>query len=353
MPSQRLAVRIVNWQRLHGRNSLPWQNTRDPYRVWLSEIMLQQTQVSTVIDYYQRFLDRFPTVTDLAYADLDEVLSLWAGLGYYARARNLHACAQAVVRDWHGAFPSSAADLQTLPGIGASTAAAIAAFCYGERSAILDGNVKRVLTRYFAIDADISQNATTRMLWEIAQREVPSLQHTEREPDAMARYTQGLMDLGATVCVKSKPACSSCPLQAACAAFKLGEPARFPVKRQKKRDKRIEDIDLLWATADGHVLLEKRPASGVWGGLWCLPARADLTDLIDQINLGAPMPMASFAHELTHFRMVITPWRLSLASELDELPTFGAELRWVPMTDLDRYGLPKPVRQLLADTGVR
>lgn len=347
MPGQRLALRIVSWQRTHGRNNLPWQNTRDPYRVWLSEIMLQQTQVATVIDYYHRFLGRFPSVNDLASADIDEVLMMWAGLGYYARARNLHACAKAVASDWQGEFPKCAAELQTLPGIGASTAAAIAAFCYGERAAILDGNVKRVLTRYFAMPEDITLAATTTRLWEIASREVPTEKHVIAEPDAMARYTQGMMDLGATVCTRSKPKCDACPLKQNCAAAKLGTPEAFPVKTSKKRAKPIRDMDLLWATCHDHVLLEKRPDKGVWGGLWCLPAD---TSLADTLGPGAPMRMASFAHELTHFRMAITPWRLEVIAKGNALPSLTDPLRWVPLAKLGDYGLPKPVRALL-DTG--
>lgn len=345
MPAQRLAKRIVNWQRKHGRNHLPWQNTRDPYRVWLSEIMLQQTQVATVIDYYHRFLARFPSVKDLAQADIDEVLALWAGLGYYARARNLHACAKAVMRDWQGQFPLSAAQLQVLPGIGASTAAAIAAFCGGERSAILDGNVKRVLTRHFAIDSDITKSSTTKLLWEIAQREVPSQQHTKSEPDAMARYTQGMMDIGATVCMRTKPKCDLCPLKQSCEARRRGAPEQFPVKSTKQRRKPERDLELLWLTCAGHVLLQKRPTTGVWGGLWCLPS--DKT-LATKLGLGDPLRMASFAHELSHFRMVITPWRLDAMPQLQTLPAVvGEDLHWVPINKLANYGLPKPVRELL------
>lgn len=348
MASQRLAVRIVNWQRSHGRNDLPWQHTHDPYRVWLSEIMLQQTQVATVIDYYHRFLERFPTVLDLARADIDEVLALWAGLGYYARARNLHACAQTIVNEWDGQFPMLAEQLQTLPGIGASTAAAIAAFCHGQRAAILDGNVKRVLTRYFAIADDITQSATTRRLWEIAQQEVPSLQHTRSEPDAMARYTQGMMDLGATVCAIRKPKCDCCPLKKSCGAYKLGTPEQFPVKTRNKREKPVRDVELLWLSFNDHVLLQKRPAPGIWGGLWCLPMELGLAT-----GLGEPQRMASFAHELTHFRMVITPWRLTLQRPQNELPDIAAHHRWVPLTQLDNYGLPKPVRALLGAGSTR
>ena len=350
MANQRLAMRVVNWQRKHGRNNLPWQNTRDAYRVWLSEIMLQQTQVATVIDYYHRFLNRFPSVADLAEADIDEVLAMWAGLGYYARARNLHACARAVAQQWAGTFPKTAADLQTLPGIGASTAAAIAAFCYGEQAAILDGNVKRVLTRYFAIPEDITRTATTRQLWQIAQREVPDQKHLSAEPDAMARYTQGMMDLGATICTRAKPKCDICPLKQSCAAAKLGTPEAFPVKATKKRIKPTRDIDLLWLTCNGHVLLEKRPDQGVWGGLWCLPAN---TGAATELGLGTPMRMASFAHELTHFRMVITPWRLEVIEasnkRLPKVVDVPSPLRWVSLAELGDYGLPKPVRALLGE----
>lgn len=350
MPGQRLSVSIVDWQRTHGRNNLPWQNTRDPYRVWLSEIMLQQTQVATVIDYYHRFLDRFPKVTDLANADIDEVLAMWAGLGYYARARNLHACAKAVAHQWAGIFPNTAADLQTLPGIGASTAAAIAAFCHGERAAILDGNVKRVLTRYFAIPEDITLSTTTTRLWEIAKREVPSLKHVIAEPDAMTRYTQGMMDLGATVCTRTKPKCDVCPLKQTCIAAKLGTPEAFPVKTKKTRVKPTRDIDLLWLTCDKCVLLEKRPDQGVWGGLWCLPAD---TNLANELGLGTPIRMASFVHELTHFRMVITPWRLDNTVGCTSSPSVTEPRRWVPLAKLSDYGLPKPVRGLLDDGSTR
>lgn len=350
MANERLAKRIVHWQRTHGRHHLPWQDTRDPYRVWLSEIMLQQTQVATVIEYYHRFLKRFPTVQDLAKAELDEVLALWAGLGYYARARNLHACAQAVLQNWQGAFPDSATDLQTLPGIGASTAAAIAAFCSGERVAILDGNVKRVLTRYLAIDQDVTNSSTTKYLWEIAQREVPSVAHTKAEPDAMARYTQGMMDLGATICTRTKPKCELCPLKTSCMARKLGTAEQFPVKPVKKKGKPSRDMDLLWLSCGDHVLLEQRPAKGVWGGLWCMPTDVGMTD---RLGLIKPLRMASFAHELTHFRMVITPWRLAITGDLHPMPVVAEHQRWVPLTKLKDYGLPKPVRGLLTESDER
>lgn len=340
----RLAHRIVDWQRSHGRHDLPWQDTKEPYKVWLSEIMLQQTQVSTVIDYYHRFLSRFPTVGALAKAHTDDVLALWAGLGYYARARNLHACAQAIVNDWQGQFPTTSEQLQSLPGVGASTAAAIAAFCYGERAAILDGNVKRVLTRYHGIEDDITLAATTRKLWAIATDELPKPDLIAQQPDAMSRYTQGMMDLGATVCVRSKPACGQCPLQSDCLAWRSGNPAALPVKRKASRQKPDRKIDLIWITHNRHVLLEKRPDRGVWGGLWCLPA--DLS-IVRTWCAQAPLAMASFAHELTHFRMIVTPWRIELPSSHAQPALDRDNLRWVAQADLAAYGLPKPVHMLL------
>jgi A/G-specific adenine glycosylase len=347
MAAHRFATRMVSWQRTHGRHGLPWQHTQDPYRVWLSEIMLQQTQVATVIDYYARFLEKFPTVIDLANADIDEVLALWAGLGYYARARHLHACAKSVATHWQGQFPPNSTALQTLPGIGPSTAAAIAAFCYGERAAILDGNVKRVLARHFGVETDISQAATVKTLWAIAQREVPSLALTSREPDAMARYTQGMMDLGATVCTRHQPKCAACPVRSSCVALKQDAVERLPLKAKKSRDKPTREVDLLWLTCQESVLLEKRPSAGVWGSLWCLPTD---TGLAARWGLGEPLAMASFAHELTHFTMRITAWRLQLTVRDRPLAKLTTAQRWVAIDELDSYGLPKPVRTLLAPT---
>jgi A/G-specific adenine glycosylase len=348
MAQASFASRIVKWQKEHGRHHLPWQQTKDPYRVWLSEIMLQQTQVTTVIDYYQRFLAKFPTVHHLAQATTDDVFNLWAGLGYYARARHLHACAKAVVQEWQGQFPTDAASLQTLPGIGPSSAAAIAAFCYAERAAILDGNVKRVLTRHFAIDLDITKSATNAMLWSLAQAQVPSPALIKRQGDAMACYTQGMMDLGATVCVRRKPKCQQCPVQRSCKAYVAGNAEHYPVKTRntgQTRDKPTRDIDLLWLTCGSYTLLEKRSSSGIWGGLWCLPM--DIT-VASRLALGQPVAMASFAHELTHLRMHIKPWRLACPSATP-LPPTSSNQRWVSASDLGDYGLPKPVRALLGD----
>ncbi|MGC4244698.1 MAG: A/G-specific adenine glycosylase, partial [Herbaspirillum sp.] len=258
---------VVAWQRSHGRSGLPWQNTRDPYRVWLSEIMLQQTQVVTVLAYYARFLARFPDVAALAAASEDEVLGLWSGLGYYSRARNLHRCAQAVVERFGGAFPATAEQLQTLPGIGRSTAAAIAAFCFGERVAILDGNVKRVLSRVLAFGEDLSRSANEKALWQAAQLLLPA----EGETDAIARYTQGQMDLGATVCLPRQPQCLLCPVQRLCKARLAGNPERYPVREKRLRRSAMSLWLLLARREDGAVWLYKRPAHGIWAGLHSLP----------------------------------------------------------------------------------
>ncbi|MEO5697809.1 MAG: A/G-specific adenine glycosylase, partial [Burkholderiaceae bacterium] len=257
-----IAPRVIAWQRQHGRSHLPWQGSRDPYRVWLSEIMLQQTQVATVLGYYARFVARFPDVAALAAASLDDVLVLWSGLGYYSRARNLHACAQAVVQLHGGRFPADSAALARLPGIGRSTAAAIAAFCYGERAAILDGNVKRVLTRVLGFDADLAVAANERALWAQAQALLPET--------GIEAYTQGLMDLGASVCSARAPQCAACPLRTACVATQQGDPERYPVKRRKAPRGRREHVWLLleWRA---QVWLLRRPSSGIWAGLWSLP----------------------------------------------------------------------------------
>jgi A/G-specific adenine glycosylase len=257
-----IARHVVRWQRRAGRSGLPWQATRDPYRVWLSEVMLQQTQVATVLDYYHRFLARFPTVQSLAAAPQDDVLALWSGLGYYSRARNLHLCAQVVVAEHGGQFPRTSRELAQLPGIGRSTAAAIAAFCYGERAAILDGNVKRVLTRVLGFGHDLALAANERALWADAEALLP-----QRDVDV---YTQGLMDLGATVCLARAPRCDACPLTADCVAHAQGRTTAFPVKSRRARRGRRRHA-LLWVVQRGRWWLVQRPARGVWAGLWSLP----------------------------------------------------------------------------------
>ena len=350
------ARHIVRWQTLHGRHNLPWQNTRNPYRVWLSEIMLQQTQVSAVLGYYARFLERFPTVAQLAAADSDEVMGLWAGLGYYSRARNLHRCAQDVVALHGGAFPNTAALLQTLPGVGRSTAAAIASFCFAERVAILDGNVKRVLTRVLGFGHDLAQSANERLLWDKATELLP----TTDLADAMPRYTQGVMDLGATLCTSRAPQCLLCPVQALCAGLATGDPLRFPVKTRKLKRSALA-LSLLWAQRpDGAVWLEKRPAKGIWGGLYCLPVfesdavlAAALPDVLENTLQGLP----HFLHVLTHKDLYLAPWVIQVPADQTLPPTQplpegvpAAVGYWFSAEDQAAVGLPAPIRKLLNRT---
>ncbi len=333
------APQVVNWQRTHGRRELPWQATRDPYRVWLSEIMLQQTQVATVLTYYARFLDRFPDVGALAAASQDEVLGLWSGLGYYSRARNLHRCAQQVVTVHGGAFPRSAEQLQSLPGIGRSTAAAIAAFCFDERVAILDGNVKRVVARVRGFADDLAVVRHERALWDLAQAMVPVA------PADMPAYTQGLMDLGATVCLPRAPLCGACPVQSLCTAKSAGEPTRYPV-RTRKLKRSAQSLWLLLARrADGAVWLDKRPQQGVWAGLYCLPVfesdaalRAVVPAQASSVD-GVP-----FVHVLTHKDLHLHPVAVDLGTQS---PTGGGA--WFGADQWPALGLPAPVRKLLTD----
>jgi A/G-specific adenine glycosylase len=337
------AAHLLAWQKSHGRTGLPWQNTSDPYRVWLSEIMLQQTQVITVIDYYARFLKRFPTVLDLAAAPQDDVLALWAGLGYYSRARNLHACAQAVAQAHGGEFPRSAEQLQTLPGIGPSTAAAIASFCFGERVAILDGNVKRVLTRALGFAEDLAVAKNERALLQMATDLLPKRDVTK----AMPRYTQAIMDLGATVCKPRQPSCGSCPMAERCVAKAQGRVDAYPVKT-KKLKRSSQSLWLLWAQRkDGAVLLQKRPVPGVWAGLHCLPlfdsmeALEQALRLKDRVALRALPP---FVHVLTHKDLHLH------VMVLDDVSATSSGLRglgeWV--ADWRSVGLPAPVKKLLS-----
>jgi A/G-specific adenine glycosylase len=356
------AARVIAWQRSHGRSGLPWQETRDPYRVWLSEIMLQQTQVTTVLGYYERFLQRFPTVAALAEAPSEDVLALWSGLGYYARARNLHRCAQVVVEHHGGRFPTSAAELAELPGIGRSTAAAIAAFCFGERAAILDGNVKRVLTRVLAHEGDLSSTAEEKALWKIASDLLPDAPDAATLAADMASYTQGLMDLGATVCTIRNPACDACPAATLCRGFAGGTPERYPVKtRRLRRGSRANA--LLWLQHGERVWLVRRGDAGVWAQLWSLPefkTEAALERAVEQWP-GTLEWLAPFKHVLTHFDWMLRPLRLHWHGEVTKasqreialLPAVagtagdGADGRWVSRAELDSLGIPAPIRKLL------
>lgn len=332
--------RLIAWQRDHGRHDLPWQVT-DPYRVWLSEIMLQQTQVVTVIPYFQRFLERFPDVASLAIAPVDDVLAAWSGLGYYSRARNLHRAAQMVVERFDGQFPADPASLAELPGVGRSTAAAIAAFSFGVNAAILDGNVKRVLARWAGIEGWTGEKRVENRLWQLAESLLPS--------QDVAAYTQGLMDLGSTVCTRSKPHCADCPLAADCQAKLEARQAELPTPKPRKAIPE-RHIVLLLIEQEGRILLQRRPPTGIWGGLWSLPETTDTLDaaVYCRNHLGLDVefdpPQADFIHVFTHFRLTITP--LPGAAQ-DASTLHDANTGWFSRHDALALGLPAPVRRLL------
>ncbi len=350
------ADEIVRWHMSHGRHALPWQNTREPYLVWLSEIMLQQTQVATVIAYYRRFLERFPTVADLASSDEDAVLGLWSGLGYYSRARNLHRGAQDVVALHGGQFPRTAAQLQTLPGIGRSTAAAIASFCFGERIAILDGNVKRVLTRVLGFSADLAKSANEHALWEKATDLLPNNNLSQ----SMPRYTQGLMDLGATICSGRQPKCLLCPVKKICRSQADGNPENYPVKTRTLKRSKQALILLLAQRLDGTCWLEKRPTSGIWGGLFCLPEFESMEALRAFLPSSLQFevqPLPALIHVLTHKDLHLSPWRARLLFT----HTFPSEKKpginkgkgaWFSPSEWEKLGLPAPIRKLLEQYAV-
>ena len=344
-PDASFAHVLIAWQRTHGRNTLPWQNTCDPYRVWLSEIMLQQTQVATVLGYYERFLTRFPDVAALAAAPLDDVLALWSGLGYYSRARNMHRCAQAVVQQHGGRFPGTSAVLMQLPGIGRSTAAAIAAFCFGERVAILDGNVKRVLTRVLGFSGDLAEAAQERALWARATELLPH--------EGVERYTQGVMDLGATVCTPRTPTCLVCPVANLCVAARTHTQNAYPVKTRKLKRGMREHV-WLWLHWRGQVWLVQRPDTGVWAGLWSLPefdTRAD-ADAASSPWPGVAEALPSFTHVLTHLDWRLHPLRWTLpertgAQRVAAIVQRWPSGRWFGPDQALAAGLPAPLRKLL------
>jgi A/G-specific adenine glycosylase len=338
------ADRLLTWAETHGRRGLPWQSSRDPYRVWLSEIMLQQTQVATVIGYYERFSARFPTVAALAAAALSEVMSSWAGLGYYSRARNLHACARRVVDDFDGAFPRDAAALASLPGIGRSTAAAIAALCFDERVPILDGNVKRVLARHFAIDGYPGVAAVERELWDRAASLLP------QAGADMPAYTQAIMDLGAGVCTRRNPRCEACPLWSTCAALRQGRVGSLPVARPR-RALVVRSAHWLLVLRDGRVLLEQRPGAGLWGGLLAPPQFEHEGDLRRAVLDADPQPslqtLPSRRHAFTHFTLQYTPHvlRTRTGARCTEEPG----RIWLAIDAAHEAALPAPVRALLTE----
>jgi A/G-specific adenine glycosylase len=345
-PDPEFSADVIRWQKAHGRHALPWQNTRDAYRIWLSEIMLQQTQVAAVIPYYQRFLARFPDVAALAAAPAEEVMAHWSGLGYYSRARNLHRCAQRVVAEHGGVFPADPALLADLPGIGRSTAAAISAFAYGTRAAILDGNVKRVFCRVFGIDGYPGAKPVEDRVWRCAEALLPQ--------QDMQAYTQGLMDLGATLCTRSRPDCQRCPLAHRCIAFETGRTAELPVRKPKKAVPE-RHIAMLVLVDDGQVLLEQRPGSGIWGGLLSLPEVAADDDQERGIAQAAALfgvlasqrRLQPFSHGFTHFKLHVAPYQVALARRHPMAAEAGHV--WYPVERLAQAPLPAPVKKLLVE----
>ncbi len=326
------AERLLAWWRHHGRHDLPWQTERTPYRVWVSEIMLQQTRVATVIDYFQRFMTRFPSLADLARAPLDDVLALWSGLGYYARARNLHRAAIQCLEEHDGQLPASARALRALPGIGASTANAILAQAHDQRAPILDGNVKRVLARHAGIAGWPGKAAVSARLWAEADTRTP--------PDRAADYTQAIMDLGATVCSARKPACMLCPVQADCRARIEGRIGELPGKKPARTRRHRASTWLIQRDQAGRIALVRRPPSGIWGGLWCLPEVGDQPDQADQTECLAPIE-----HEFTHFRLHM---RFVAAAEEKTVPMVDdAPARWFELNEALQAGLPRPIRQVI------
>jgi len=330
------AERLIAWQKTAGRHDLPWQKTRDPYLIWLSEIMLQQTQVATVIPYFERFLARFPTLRALAEAPPEAVIEHWAGLGYYARARNLHRCAQQLVAVDGEKWPISTEQLSALPGIGRSTAAAIAAFAFGQRAAILDGNVKRVLCRHFGIEGFPGQAAVERELWALAERLLPDA--------GIEAYTQGLMDLGATVCTRSRPRCGDCPLATNCLARQEGRQDELPAARPRpKLPERRAGFVLI---SDGQrLLLERRPPHGLWGGL-LVPPEGEAAAVLARFGLNAEnqRALAPLKHAFTHFRLTLEPV-LCVVKPMATVNEAG--LQWVAIESAATAGVPTPIRKLI------
>jgi A/G-specific adenine glycosylase len=341
--STAIAPTLLVWHAREGRQDLPWQHERTLYRVWVSEIMLQQTQVTTVIPYYQRFMARFPEVGALADAPLDEVLHLWSGLGYYARARNLHRAAVRI-RDLHGGvFPEDFAGVVALPGVGRSTAGAILALSQGARFPILDGNVRRVLARCFGVAGARAERAADERLWELAERCMPQ--------ERVADYTQAIMDLGATVCVRRRPLCARCPLASRCFACRTGRQHELPVARRRTARPARRAFMVLALEESGGVLLERRPEGGVWGGLWCPPefTTASAAAAFARNSLGAaiaPQPLAALEHGFTHFDLTITPLLVHCAPATAVMEE-GAGL-WYNIREPARIGLPPPISALLS-----
>ena len=346
MSPDAFAPAMVAWYQKHGRKDLPWQHDVNPYRVWVSEIMLQQTQVTTVLDYFARFMQALPDVQALAAAPLDEVLHLWTGLGYYTRARNLHKTAQYICTNYHGEFPRSAEILATLPGIGPSTAGAIASLSMGLRAPILDGNVKRVLARYSALKSYPGSSQANKQLWQLAERLTPQ--------QDVAQYTQAMMDLGATLCTRKQPACSRCPVQKGCLAYQTEQQHLLPIARPRKvmPEKRISMPLLI--DPSGSVLLYQRPATGLWGGLWSLPELdniAQLDSLLQQhqLTLEQQQLLTGLRHTFSHFHLEIEPWLVHVKRSTASVIAENNWLWYNPYNPL-RLGLAAPIKELIERT---
>jgi len=334
---------LIHWHKKYGRHELPWQQEPNPYHVWLSEIMLQQTQVTTVISYYNRFLERFPTIELLADADIDDVLSHWAGLGYYARGRNLHRAAKIICNNFDGELPANKEELLTLPGVGRSTAGAIMALAFNQHHAILDGNVKRVLCRFYAVNGWPGESAVEKQLWEIAEDLTPEKN--------VARYTQAIMDLGATVCTRTKPKCNICPVSQECLARKQASQDKYPGPKPKKTIPIRETVFLLLENNRGEILFEKRPATGIWGGLWCFPECSPDDDIEEWLlaktgfSGSIIQKLSIIKHSLTHFRMEILPVHLKV-KQCNNVKGMN-EQQWCLSGDALKFGIPAPVKNLL------
>lgn len=342
----KFARKLLAWSEHSGRHDLPWQQDRSPYRVWISEIMLQQTQVNTVIPYYQRFMNSFPQLAHLAAAEEDKVLHHWTGLGYYARARNLHATAKTLVSDFNGEFPATMAELVQLPGIGRSTAGAILAIAMDQPTAILDGNVKRVLARFHEIEGWPGNAAAEKQFWRTAEEHTPATRSAD--------YTQAIMDLGATICTRSHPRCDICPLHNQCRSLKHQTIADFP-QRKQKRQLPVKSVRMLiFESPSGEVQLEKRPAQGVWGSLWGFPEAADVQSqniLLD--NMGASADQlesgtldAPFRHTFSHYHLDIQPIHVKLRHQPDTIAESGKSIWYDPKNPVE-LGLATPVKRLL------
>ena len=327
---------LLHWFHQHGRKTLPWQQDIHPYRVWVSEIMLQQTQVKTVIPYFERFMARFPNIYTLAEASEDQVLVLWAGLGYYARGRHLHRAAQIIVSDFGGQFPQELAPLQNLPGLGRSTASAILAICNHQALPILDGNVKRVLTRYCGIVGYPGDKKIEAQLWQKAAQLLPK--------EAIPDYTQAIMDLGAMICLPRNPHCLICPVQTHCVAYLTGQTTSLPTPKPKKGIPTKEAAFVIVKYQES-ILLEKRPSKGIWGGLWCLPEFTTPADLNAFVQDRPIRILKTRTHVFTHYRLLFTPYIL----EVDQAFCHDKNQQWVPLNTLQNYALPAPIQVLLKE----